>query len=153
MRRQEPSGARRDLGREGLAFLKGFLGGPPAGWTLERSSFTLQSLRFSLVNGPRRLELSGSPQLRQAAGAGWARLRSLHQDLSEPERALVDALAPPRPRRAFRSSSPGWAKTPCSIATRTATAWPRGWISTGITTTRMLFGSSSIPSGAVSRRR
>ena len=103
MRRQEPSGARRDLGREGLAFLKGFLGGPPAGWTLERSSFTLQSLRFSLVNGPRRLELSGSPQLRaKAAGGGLGLcLRSLHQDLSEPERALVDALAAAAAKASF----------------------------------------------------
>ncbi|MBI5881561.1 MAG: hypothetical protein HZB91_00420 [Elusimicrobia bacterium] len=83
------------LGRDGLAFLKGLLGGPPEGWGLEKAAFTSGELRFSLVKGPRRLELGLFPELRRGAAGGelGVRLRCAREDLTEEETALAGAIA------------------------------------------------------------
>lgn len=85
----------QQLGKEGLAFFKEIIGGPPSGWALERSGFALRLLDFSLVKGPRRLEFTASPELRgpeEGGGLGF-RLRSTPEDLSEEDRELVRAIA------------------------------------------------------------
>lgn len=86
---------RRQLGKEGLAFFKGLIGGPPAGWTLERAAFTLRALEFSLVKGPRRLEFAVSPELRRpAAGGGLGfRLRTTQEDLSAEDREISRTIS------------------------------------------------------------
>jgi hypothetical protein len=87
--------ARQQLGRDGLAYLKELLGGPPAGWALEKAAFTSLALDFSLVNGPRRLDLEISPQPRRGAAGGelGALLRCGRGDLAEGEDGLVRAMS------------------------------------------------------------
>ncbi len=88
-------GPRRQLGRDGLAYLKGLLGGPPAGWALEKAAFTSLALDFSLVNGPRRLDFEAAPELRRGAAGGelGVRLRCAREDLTEEEAGLARDLA------------------------------------------------------------
>ncbi|MDP3541670.1 MAG: nitrogenase component 1 [Elusimicrobiota bacterium] len=82
---------RQHPGRDGLAFLGGLLGGPPLGWGLESASFTALALRFSLVNGPRRLEFEVSPELRGASVGSL--LRCSRAELAEDENALARTMS------------------------------------------------------------
>ncbi|MCM2303926.1 MAG: nitrogenase component 1, partial [Elusimicrobia bacterium] len=93
--RRDAPGPRRQPGRDGLAFLKELLGGPPAGWALEKAAFTSRSLDFSLVNGPRRLDFEAAPQPRRGPAGGelGVGLRCAREDLAEDERALAAELA------------------------------------------------------------
>lgn len=96
MENQNPNGrVRQQLGRDGLAFFKGLLGGPPAGWALEKAAFSSLALDFSLVNGPRRLDFEISPQPRRSAAGGelGALLRCAREDITEEESGLVSLMA------------------------------------------------------------
>ncbi len=81
------------LGRDGLAYFRELIGGPPAGWTLERSAFSLRALEFSLVQGPRRLEFFAAPDPAACAGALGFRLRVEPERLEPGEDDLVRAVA------------------------------------------------------------
>ncbi|MDD5302399.1 MAG: nitrogenase component 1 [Elusimicrobia bacterium] len=89
------SRARQQLGRDGLAFFKGLLGGPPAGWALEKAAFTSLALDFSLVNGPRRLDFEISPELRPGPEGGelGALLRCAREDLTAEDAGLVRLMS------------------------------------------------------------
>lgn len=93
--RKPRSHARRQLGRDGLAFFKGLIGGAPAGWDLEKAAFTALALDFSLVKGPRRLDFEATPELRRGAAGGelGVRLRSAREDLTEEEAGLVRSMS------------------------------------------------------------
>lgn len=87
--------ARLQLGRDGLAFLKELLGGPPAGWALEKAAFSSAAVEFSLVLGPRRLEFEIAPEPRRGASGGelGARLRCRREDLVAGEAELARTLS------------------------------------------------------------
>ncbi len=88
-------GPLRQLGKDGLAFFRDLIGGPPAGWGLERAAFALRCLDFSLVKGARRVEFAACPELRDpAAGGGLGfRLRSEPEELSGEEVELLREVA------------------------------------------------------------
>ena len=86
---------RQQLGRDALAYFKTLLGGPPAGWTLERASFTARALEFSLVKDSRRLEFDLHARLSGAAPLGGCglRLRGDPEGLPAHEREFVETLS------------------------------------------------------------
>ncbi|MBI2387159.1 MAG: hypothetical protein HYV14_14300 [Elusimicrobia bacterium] len=81
---------RSQLGRDGLAYFKSLIGGPPGGWELETSSLTPGGVKFSLVRGPRRLEFDVAPQGRGKPGA---RLRSSRGEPSGEDAGLAATIA------------------------------------------------------------
>lgn len=81
---------RRRLGRDGLLYFNGVIGGPPLGWSVETAAMRGSELEFSLVKGPRRSELRLG---RGASGGVRVSARGDGRGLAAEERLLLEAVA------------------------------------------------------------
>ena len=94
MVRQVLSGAsrppRHSLGKDGLEYFSGLIGGPPSDWELEKAALRGLEVEFSLVKGPRRLELIVT---RERGGGLRFSTRAPREDFSQEELQLIQTIS------------------------------------------------------------
>lgn len=89
---------RHHLGQDGLVYFAGLIGGPPLDWALEKVALRGPALDFSLVKASRRVELQIT---RDTAGGTRLSSRGRREDLTDDERALMDAVSSGLARTGF----------------------------------------------------
>ncbi|OGR47826.1 MAG: hypothetical protein A2X40_04060 [Elusimicrobia bacterium GWC2_65_9] len=89
-RDDEPRSPRHRLGKDGLEYFSGLIGGPPFDWELEKAALKGLEVEFSLVKGPRRLEWS--IKLDRTGGLLFSS-RAPSEELSQEELLLVRTMA------------------------------------------------------------